>query len=89
GYLKLTVERPLRLNFKISADRIALLDDQSAFASLAKSKKVKDTAEISKEEQAGRLQQDAIKEVLTEKISDQVWKNRDAFLKVLDPILKG
>ncbi|MFH4043900.1 SAM-dependent DNA methyltransferase, partial [Acinetobacter baumannii] len=73
GYLKLTVERPLRLNFKISADRIALLDDQSAFASLAKSKKVKDTAEISKEEQAGRLQQDAIKEVLTEKISDQVW----------------
>ena len=89
GYLKLTVERPLRLNFTISAERIALLDDQSAFASLAKSKKVKDTAEISKEEQAGRLQQEAIKKVLTANISDQVWKNRDAFLKVLDPILKG
>jgi type I restriction enzyme M protein len=89
GYLKLTVERPLRLNFTISVERIALLDDQSAFAGLAKSKKVKDTAEISKEEQAGRLQQEAIKNVLTAKISDQVWKNRDTFLKVLDPILKG
>ncbi|MCJ0829847.1 SAM-dependent methyltransferase [Acinetobacter sp. NIPH1876] len=89
GYLKLTVERPLRLNFMISAERIALLDQQSAFENLAKSKKVKDTAEISKEEQTGRLQQEAIKKVLTEKISDQVWKNRDAFLKVLDPILKG
>lgn len=89
GYLKLTVERPLRLNFMISAERIALLDEQSAFENLAKSKKVKDTAEISKEEQAGRLQQEAIKNVLTAKISDQVWKNRDAFLKVLDPILKG
>lgn len=89
GYLKLTVERPLRLNFAINAERIDLLDDQSAFASLAKSKKVKDTAEIAEEEKAGRLQQEAIKKALTAKISDQVWKNRDEFLKVLDPILKG
>src|SRR5690606_36241715 len=73
GYLKLTVERPLRLNFAINAERIALLDDQSAFASLAKSKKVKDTAEIAEEEQAGRLQQEAIKKALTAKISEQVW----------------
>ncbi|MFX6555973.1 SAM-dependent DNA methyltransferase, partial [Acinetobacter baumannii] len=64
-------------------------DDQSAFENLAKSKKVKDTAEIAKEEAAGRLQQEEIKQVLTEKISDQVWKNRNEFLKVLDPILKG
>ena len=35
------------------------------------------------------MQQEEIKQVLTEKISDQVWKNRDEFLKVLDPILKG
>lgn len=89
GYLKLTVERPLRLNFAINAERIALLDDQSAFAGLAVSKKKKDTTEIAEEEQAGRLQQEAIKKALTAKISDQVWKNRDEFLKVLDPILKG
>ena len=89
GYLKLTVERPLRLNFAINAERIALLDEQSAFENLAKSKKVKDTAEIVEEEHAGRLQQEAIKKALTAKISEQVWKNRDEFLKVLDPILKG
>lgn len=89
GYLKLTVERPLRLNFKISAERIALLDTQSTFINLAKSKKVKDIAEIAKQEEEGRKQQEAIKGALIAKISDQVWKNRDAFLEVLNPILKG
>lgn len=89
GYLKLTVERPLRLNFAITAERIALLDEQSAFENLAKSKKVKDTAEIAEEELAGRLQQEAIKKALNAKISEQVWKNRDEFLKVLEPILKA
>jgi len=42
GFLKVTVERPLRLNFEASAERIARLDDQSAFAGLAVSKKRKD-----------------------------------------------
>lgn len=88
GYLKLTVERPLRLNFVISAERIVLLNDQSAFENLAKSKKIKDVTEIEKQEQAGRLQQEEIKKALTENISEKLWKNRDAFLKELDSILK-
>ncbi len=33
GYRKITVERPLRLNFQASAERIARLQEQSAFAS--------------------------------------------------------
>ncbi|WHR54761.1 class I SAM-dependent DNA methyltransferase [Wohlfahrtiimonas chitiniclastica] len=89
GYLKLTVERPLRLNFAISAERIALLDDQSAFANLAVSKKVKDTTLMAKEEAAGKVQQDEIKALLTANISDTVWKNRADFIKVMDNILKG
>ncbi|MCF8999834.1 type I restriction-modification system subunit M [Acinetobacter nectaris] len=89
GYLKLTVERPLRLNFTITAERIAELDKQSAFENLTKSKKVKNLTEIKQEEQAGQLQQEAIKKVLTAKISEKLWKNRDEFLKVLNPILKG
>ena len=32
GFLKVTVERPLRLNFEATAERIARLDEQSAFA---------------------------------------------------------
>jgi type I restriction enzyme M protein len=34
GFLKITVERPLRLNFQASAERIARLTQQSAFAAV-------------------------------------------------------
>ena len=39
GFRKITVERPLRLNFQASDERIAKLDDQRAFANLAKSRR--------------------------------------------------
>ena len=39
GYHKITVERPLRLNFQASAERIARLDDESGFKNLATSAK--------------------------------------------------
>ena len=42
GFLKVTVERPLRMNFEATPERIARLDDQTAFANLATSKKRKD-----------------------------------------------
>ncbi len=64
GFLKVTVERPLRLNFKATEERIVRLDEQSAFATLAVSKKRKDTKAMVAEEEAGRAQQDAIRAVL-------------------------
>src|SRR3989475_1028766 len=39
GFRKITVERPLRLNFEASADRIARLEDEKGFRALAQSKK--------------------------------------------------
>src|SRR5438874_13404708 len=39
GYHKITVERPLRLNFQASAERIARLADESGFKNLASSTK--------------------------------------------------
>lgn len=39
GFRKITVECPLRLNFRASEERIARLDEQTAFANLAKSRK--------------------------------------------------
>ena len=39
GFRKITVERPLRLNFQASPERIARLDDEKAFQGLAQSKK--------------------------------------------------
>ncbi|MUV37809.1 Site-specific DNA-methyltransferase (adenine-specific) [Lentibacillus sp. JNUCC-1] len=78
GYYRVTVERPLRLNFQITEERIARLDDERAFANLAKSRKSgeKKEAEIA----AGQAQQETIKSVLTEMQSDTVYKNREAFI---------
>lgn len=64
GFLKVTVERPLRLNFEATAERIARLDEQTAFANLAVSKKRKDGKAIEAEEAAGRAEQDAIRALL-------------------------
>jgi len=39
GYRRITVERPLRLNFQISVERLKRLEDEKAFVVLAKPKK--------------------------------------------------
>jgi type I restriction enzyme M protein len=41
GYRKIIIERPLRLNFQVSAERIARLQDQKAFRDLANGKRKK------------------------------------------------
>jgi type I restriction enzyme M protein len=64
GFLKITVERPLRLNLEASEERISKLDDQSAFANLAFSKKLKDKAAIAKEVAEGVKTQVAIRAIL-------------------------
>ncbi len=58
GYRRITVERPLRLNFSASPERIARLEDEKAFQSLAVSKKKGMAGEI--EAEAGKTQQTAI-----------------------------
>ncbi|RKT45966.1 type I restriction enzyme M protein [Thiocapsa rosea] len=65
GFLKVTVERPLRMNFEASAERIAKLDYQTAFANLATSKKRKHTAAVEREILEGQGLQDVIREMLT------------------------
>jgi type I restriction enzyme M protein len=64
GFLKVTVERPLRLNFEASVERIARLDAQTAFTNLAISKRRKDSKAAAAEEAAGRKHQQAIRDVL-------------------------
>jgi type I restriction enzyme M protein len=64
GFLKVTVERPLRMNFEASPDRLAKLDEQTPFANLATSKKRKDEAAAAREIAEGRKQQEAIRAVL-------------------------
>jgi type I restriction enzyme M protein len=81
GYRKITIERPLRLNFQASGGRIARLEGQKAFANLAKSKKK--GAPGATEEEAGRKLQADIKKMLVG-MPDTLFKSRHAFLTTLE-----
>jgi len=89
GYIKLTVERPLRLNFQVSAERIARLPEESAFAALAESKKRKSKAEIEAEQEAGRVLQAKIVRALQGMDGTVLYRNRPAFNTALDAALEG
>ena len=86
GYRKITVERPLRLNFMVSPDRIERLWDQKAFQGLANSKKKGMAGEI--EVEAGKTQQEAILSALEKLDSENLYKDRDEFRRDLDAALR-
>lgn len=83
GYRKITVERPLRLYFQASSERIERLRSINAFQSLALSKK-KNAKTREKEEEVGRIEQELILKILATMDSDRLYKNRDAFCEALD-----
>jgi len=102
GYLKVTIERPLMLNFKISEERIENLYSESAFSKLYDEDKVEDL-ELKKEKQLikkkelselekqykGKELQEQIINILKNNISDKLYKNREEFNEILSSILKG
>lgn len=87
GFLKITVERPLRLNFAVTDERIARFKATSAFMDLAISLKRKNKKKKAEEELQGKAAQTAILEVLEGMKQDftdgHVVKDRKAFLKQL------
>ena len=64
GYLKITVERPLRLNFAVNDERIARFKEMTAYTGLSVSKKRKDKTKIKEEILQGEAAQAAILGVL-------------------------
>ena len=80
GFRKITVERPLRLNFQATPERLARLEGEKAFQGLALSKK-KGTAGA-KEQAEGRVQQKAIR-VLLRMLPDTLFTDRDEFENML------
>ncbi|GEP12014.1 hypothetical protein MMMDOFMJ_4557 [Methylobacterium gnaphalii] len=88
GFLKVTVERPLRLNFEATPERIARLDEQSAFAALATSKKRKDVKAVEAEEEAGRQAQDAIRAMLGRLAGKGRYMGREVFEADLEAAAK-
>jgi len=81
GYRKITVERPLRLNFQATPERIARLRDESAFKNLAISKK-KEAKAKEAEEKEGRAAQEAILNMLNG-LPKTIYKRRDEFLDLV------
>jgi type I restriction enzyme M protein len=81
GFRKITVERPLRLNFQASPERIARLEEENSFQALARSKR-KGAAGI-KEQAEGCALQDAIRK-LVQGLSNKVILDRSQFEDLLD-----
>ena len=86
GYRKITVERPLRLNFQASPERIARLKEEKAFTGLATSKK-KDPQAKARDEAEGRREQEKILEMLAT-IPDTLFKDRPSFERALSAAIK-
>ena len=87
AYWKVTVERPLRLNFQTSAERIECTREQTAFANLAVSRKRK-PEEIAKDEAEGKKQQEAILAAIGTMDGSVLYKNCAEFTKALAKALK-
>ncbi|MBA2725154.1 MAG: N-6 DNA methylase, partial [Actinobacteria bacterium] len=81
GYRRITLERPLRLNFQTAPSRIERLRSEAAFENLAKSKKKGATGEHEVEQ--GRELQEQIVAALLSLNPSLVIKNRDAFEKAI------
>ena len=83
GYQRITVERPLRLNFKIDNDRLEQVSVSTTFQNLATSKKRKDLVTAEDEIKAGVSLQNQIISALRTLEPKGVYTNREVFTKEL------
>ena len=86
GYYKITVERPLQLNFQASNERIELLKEEKAFQNLEVSKR-KNNPLTPFDKGEGKEKQGKIIKAL-KSLGDALYKNPDTFEAVLDSALK-
>jgi len=86
GYTRVTVERPLRLNFQTSKERIDRLNQETGFINLTKSKKK--GKEGLREIEEGEKLQKQIKEMLHNIDSAKLYKNRNKFSELLETKIK-
>ncbi|MCI0434601.1 MAG: type I restriction-modification system subunit M, partial [Gemmatimonadetes bacterium] len=85
GFRKITVERPLRLSFQASPERIARLDEERGFQGLATSKKK--GAAGARQAAEGRAVQEVIRKLLRG-LPATVFDDRVDFEHALDSALK-
>ena len=82
GFYKITVERPLRLNFQATPERIARLEAERGFVKLATSNKKNEKARLVEIEN-GKQRQAAIRKLLADfaaQYGDTLYQERKVFL---------
>lgn len=87
GFRKITVERPLRLNFQASPERIERVRTDRAFIGLVTSKKKGEAGQ--REIEAGKAIQQNVLLALADLDGSRVWKNREEFAKLVRSSLLG
>jgi type I restriction enzyme M protein len=88
GFHRITVERPLKLNFQASAERIARLEDERGWKNLVTSrKKNREAAEA--EIAAGQAVQAGVERVLARLDGSRLYKSRPDFVRDLKAAAKA
>jgi type I restriction enzyme M protein len=88
GYHRITVERPLRLNFAVTPDRIAKVREITPFINLAVSKKRKDVEAAEDEIDLGKIEQETIINALFAMDVPDLIKNREEFTGLIKQTFK-
>jgi|GEM_PF-117987 len=83
GYRRITVERPLRLNFAVTEERLARVREAKPFVNLATSKKRKDKKEAETEIAEGKKLQESILSALEGLTGKGIVKNRGRFTEMV------
>ena len=88
GYYRLTVERPLQLNFAVTGERLERLIEAKVFANLSASKKRKGSKAAAAEIEEGKGLQRQIIDAVKKLTPIGVVKNRDEFTGRLKEVFK-
>lgn len=86
GYRKITIEQPLRLNFKINEERISRLKNENAFKNLANSRKRNEKEKEAEITQGKKNQTNIIR--LLEEVGEKEFSDFDEFERFIDKLLK-
>ena len=88
GYHRITVERPLRLNFAVTPERINKVRETTPFINLAVSKKRKDIEAAEEEIDLGKIEQELIINALVLVNLEGIVKNREKFTGLIKETFK-
>ncbi len=86
GYRKITIERPLRLNFCANAEKVERLKEENAFKNMTKSKKKNAKAKAQEEAQGQARQEEILKALgrFSQKSKEKIYHNREKFKSDLE-----